>query len=191
MVLCGFFAVVAVFIGIAYTHGRLPEPLVESVPASGPDAIIVIKDYEPIPPEPVKAKKEKAQAPEIDIPVFDGDPRLINITNRINGWKPTDGLKPTVQTESFRAPRVSRKSSIQYPSALRNRGVSGRVLIACKVDHNGNVANVKLRESSGYPQLDHAALNGVRKWRFNPAMRDGKKVSSTAIIPVVFRASTE
>lgn len=54
------------------------------------------------------------------------------------------------------------------PRALRN-GREGTVVIEFTVHHGGQVHSAKVRTSSGYPDLDDAALAVVRdKWRLAP-----------------------
>ena len=43
-----------------------------------------------------------------------------------------------------------------------------------------------LAQSSGNRDLDRAALEAVRRWRFQPAQRNGQPVSATVIIPLEF-----
>jgi protein TonB len=38
--------------------------------------------------------------------------------------------------------------------------------------------------SSGYSRLDAAAREGVRRWRFKPAMRDGVPMAASVDVPI-------
>jgi len=74
----------------------------------------------------------------------------------------------------------------EYPSASRQLGEQGRVLVRAFVDDNGWVAQALLRKSSGYSRLDAAALDSVKRWRFVPARRGEQAVSAWVVVPVAF-----
>lgn len=74
-----------------------------------------------------------------------------------------------------------------YPLAARRRGMEGRVILHAYVRENGQCAEVRLQQSSGYELLDAAALQAVRRWRFMPALRGDVAVASWAEIPITFR----
>jgi periplasmic protein TonB len=76
-----------------------------------------------------------------------------------------------------------------YPPALLEQGIEGRVLLRLYVDAQGQllVDSTRVAESSGYPALDSAALNGARELRFSPALRNGRPVAAPFLQPVHFR----
>jgi protein TonB len=50
------------------------------------------------------------------------------------------------------------------------------------------VENVQVVRSAGYPDLDESAMEAVRRWRFEPARRNGEAVAEDAVLlPVVFQ----
>lgn len=73
-----------------------------------------------------------------------------------------------------------------YPPAARAAGEQGKVLLKALIDHQGHVAEISVRKTSGYPSLDHAALNSVKQWRFVPAQRQGETVAAWVLVPVLF-----
>ena len=56
-----------------------------------------------------------------------------------------------------------------YPPAAKAAKQQGKVLLNVDVDAAGNVTGVSVKESSGYPLLDDAAMQAVRVWKFEPA----------------------
>lgn len=57
-----------------------------------------------------------------------------------------------------------------YPSSEIRKGNEGRVLIRLRVGRQGQVLAAEIVKSSGFPALDHAALQtALREWRFLPA----------------------
>jgi len=47
--------------------------------------------------------------------------------------------------------------------------------------------NVTVAASSQSRDLDRAALDAVRRWRFRPAQRDGQPVAGTVVVPIEFK----
>jgi len=45
---------------------------------------------------------------------------------------------------------------------------------------------VTVLNSSGFPRLDEAAMNAIRKWAFKPAMNAGQAVQSWTRVQVKF-----
>jgi protein TonB len=75
-----------------------------------------------------------------------------------------------------------------YPVAARRMHHEGTVLLAVLVDVDGRPLRVDIRESSGHRQLDDAAREQVlARWRFRPAMRDGRAIQAIGLVPVNFR----
>ncbi|MBY0407539.1 MAG: TonB family protein [Rickettsiales bacterium] len=74
-----------------------------------------------------------------------------------------------------------------YPEAARKRNEEGRVLLSVFVRENGEAGEVRLASSSGYAQLDEAALAAVKAWRFAPAKRDEQVIASWVNVPVSFQ----
>lgn len=75
-----------------------------------------------------------------------------------------------------------------YPSTLLSKGIGGKVLIACTVDATGRVIATSIKQSSGQPELDKAAINAINRWKFKPGTRGGKPVKAVALVPFNFEA---
>lgn len=58
---------------------------------------------------------------------------------------------------------------LAYPRAALDRGVEGTVSVGLQLAGDGTVARAWLLHGSGSPLLDGAALDNVRRWRFDPA----------------------
>ena len=63
---------------------------------------------------------------------------------------------------------------------------TGTVILLVLVGVDGSPKDITVDKSSGYRELDRAALEAVRTWRFNPEVKNGKKVEGYARIPVNF-----
>jgi protein TonB len=78
---------------------------------------------------------------------------------------------------------------VEYPALSRRMGEEGTVIVRLQVGVNGEVMDVRVEKSSGYPRLDAAALSGVRKARFRPGSRGGVPVVMWARQPIRFNLS--
>ena len=78
------------------------------------------------------------------------------------------------------------KEKPPYPPLARRRGYHGRLLIKLLVSPLGKVDRVVLVKSSGYSILDRVAVKTLKKWRFRPAMKNGRPISFWVEVPVVF-----
>jgi protein TonB len=83
-------------------------------------------------------------------------------------------------------PTAVNKLPPTYPSSLLSKGIGGRVLVNCTVDATGSVTATSIKQSSGHPDLDKAAINAVNKWKFKPASKAGRSIKASCIVPFNF-----
>jgi len=57
------------------------------------------------------------------------------------------------------------------------------------VDAKGVAGAINIARSSGAADLDQAAIEAVRRWRFHPARQGGVAVASRVQVPVRFQLS--
>jgi TonB family protein len=62
--------------------------------------------------------------------------------------------------------RATHRVQPNYPSASASAGEQGYVVLGVLVDERGAVSKVELVQSSGYRELDEAALHAIRQWTF-------------------------
>lgn len=109
-----------------------------------------------------------------------------------------DTAKATRPEPSARAPAPrSREVALieqpqpEYPPEAARAREQGTVLVEAQVDAMGNVSDVDIAKRSGSRVLDRAAMREVRRWKFRPAMEDGKAVASSIQVPVDYRLEEE
>jgi protein TonB len=74
------------------------------------------------------------------------------------------------------------------PPGISSRlGEYGTVVLRVTVGVNGMATQVQLAKSSGYPRLDNAALQGARRLKFKPAIRNGVPVEFSYDFPVKYQ----
>jgi periplasmic protein TonB len=166
----GFYKPEPVVAGPAATVEALPEPLASRDGASGLDekpapqdqgerAQLVEERPMPPPPQPAAAAADTpATPPSANAALAPGETAV-----------PIPGQAP---------PR--------YPATAMRRGVTGTVLLRVEVGPDGVPMDVQVAQRSGSRDLDRAAIDAVRDWRFRPGQRDGQPVASTVTIPIDF-----
>ena len=76
----------------------------------------------------------------------------------------------------------------RYPPAARRGRVEGEVVISALVDQNGRVKEVKIVRGSGSKLgLDEAAVAAAKTARFQPAVKEGVRVSMWATLKIPFK----
>lgn len=66
-----------------------------------------------------------------------------------------------------------------WPRASLRNEETGKTTLTFTIAPTGEVVREEIARSSGFPDLDHAALRGLRNCLFKPAGIDGKAVEST------------
>ena len=79
------------------------------------------------------------------------------------------------------------QKALKYPEIARKAGIEGRVTIHVLVSEKGEVIKTKILQSLGHTGCDQAAVNAIKKVRWNPAMQRDKPVRVWVAIPVIFR----
>ena len=82
---------------------------------------------------------------------------------------------------NIRAPTRTHVVDPIYPQAARAAGVQGVVVLEVVIGADGAVSNARVLRS--IPQLDQAALDAVRQWRYEPTLLNGVPV------PVIMTAT--
>ncbi len=73
-----------------------------------------------------------------------------------------------------------------YPPLSRRLGEEGKVMLRVFVEPSGRPNQVEIKAGSGWPRLDQAALEAVRRWQFIPARRGDEAVGAWVLVPIVF-----
>jgi len=71
-----------------------------------------------------------------------------------------------------------------YPAMARETGIEGDVVIDTTIDASGNVTTMKV--ISGPPMLRQAALDALRRWKYEPSKLDGQPVPVQMTVTLKF-----
>jgi TonB family protein len=95
----------------------------------------------------------------------------------MGGWAATSVPQAWGQEELNRKPKI--KVSPSYPELAKRMNISGVVKVLITVSPNGSIKDARL--VGGHPVLATAALDAVKKWRFETGPQD-----STGIVEFRF-----
>ncbi len=80
-------------------------------------------------------------------------------------------------------PKVRKTVQPEVPEALR--GVQGQVDVLLAIDETGNVTDAQVRNAT-YDEFSAPAIAAARQWKFAAAVREGKPVASSVVVPFLF-----
>ena len=75
---------------------------------------------------------------------------------------------------------------VVYPEVAKTNKLEGKVLVKVLIDEKGNAASTEILESLSI-ECDKAAVDAIKNVKFNPAIKDGKKIKCEVVIPVQFK----
>ena len=84
-------------------------------------------------------------------------------------------------------PKPKRNIKPDYPKGARQRGEQGDVVLEIRVNAEGTVDDVKVATSSGFAELDEAAIHAAKAAKFSPARSGHDPVASTARLTLSFK----
>ena len=76
-----------------------------------------------------------------------------------------------------------------YPDKAKDQKEQGTVVVEVAIDATGKVREPFVIHSAG-PMLDHAALDGVRQWKYSPTIVNNAPVSVYTMISVGYSQSS-
>jgi protein TonB len=112
---------------------------------------------------------------------------------RIGGTGKAGGMNDQLDNafslaEIDQKPRATFQTAPLYPSEMRGKKVEGVVNILFVVDASGKVVNPRVEKSTAVP-FEKPALEAVRKWKFEPAIKGGQRVACKMRVPIRFQPS--
>jgi periplasmic protein TonB len=89
-------------------------------------------------------------------------------------------------TEIDQKPRAIFQAAPVYPASVRGSKIEGVVSVRFVVDATGKVVNPGVDKSTN-PAFEKPALDAVKQWKFEPAVRAGQRVSCKMRVPIRFQ----
>ncbi|HEX4987071.1 MAG TPA: TonB family protein [Burkholderiales bacterium] len=143
-----------------------PEPVVAPPPPPPPPQSIT---EVPVPPPPAPVAVVPAPQPITPAPVA----------------QPQEPEEIQMSAQMLTAIYLSNPKPA-YPNVSRRLNEQGTVLLRVFVTVAGNATTVELKQGSGFPRLDRAALDAVQSWKFVPARKGDQPVAAWVIVPIRF-----
>lgn len=189
------------------------EKAIEGVIISAPAAAPVPDKPKPRPvlPEPVKkpeskplqqkqavAKKAVVQpkpAPIKPAAVAEASPTAVGAPEPVAQVAQSKAVTEIPAPEPQASPPVASANKAVnkaplYPMLSRRLKEQGTVYLQVLVLKSGKVGQLKLKQSSGFSRLDQSALNTVRSWTYQPALKLGQPIDFWFVQPVVFNLNS-
>lgn len=125
------------------------------------------------------------------IPTETVPPPLIQVAPETNTEtiqvQPQQQQPPVQPVDASSSGLTNTHTTPPYPPMARRLGQQGTVILAITVGTDGSVSAAQVATSSGFPELDQAALDWVKShWRYKPAMQGGIAVPSATKAAVKF-----
>jgi protein TonB len=142
-----------------------------------------------VPPKPDGMRQQKKQAKKQPQPdKIDKPVEKAAVTPPTTGMQAPDATeKVAARTDPVFNAAYLHNPAPAYPDNARRHGVQGKVMLEVNVSPLGSASNVSVAHSSGFAQLDEAALDAVRRWKFVPAKVGSEVVEAKVIVPVEFK----
>ncbi len=163
-----------------------PQPKPPPKPQSKPQPKLPPKPQ----PKPVVARAAPPVAPAHDpatVPMQSSSPSAMSANGpQMHAPTPIPGTSAAADAGPSVVVSYRRRNPPQYPLLAIRRHHEGTVVLLVLVGVHGQPLKVEIGASSGYRELDRAAVQAARQWRFNPGRRDGIAYKAWARIPVTF-----
>jgi protein TonB len=157
-------------------------------------ATVEEQKVQPKPPPPPPPKFEKPPPPFVPPPDFNiqseaPPPRAIVATPVPPPPPPPRAAPPAPPAIPPTPPEKILATHTQppYPALSQRLAEQGTTVMNCVIDENGRCVEITLAKTSGSNRLDTAAMDYVKqRYRWKPAMRDGKPVKENAQLQVIW-----
>jgi protein TonB len=192
-----FFIIVLLHIGMFWLlNSGLSHQIIDVV--LGPIETRMIEeapqDNEPPPPPPPKIETPPPFVPPPEVAIeLPAEQAPTNAIQQTTSQRPVAPPPPVAAPAAVAriAPRSDPRRPLtqpEYPPASRRAGEVGTVILEVLVLENGRVGDARVKQSSGYPRLDEAAVREVkRSWRLVPGTENGKPVQMWGQFAVTFK----
>jgi protein TonB len=175
----------------------LPKPIAMPLPKIAPKPEPPVREPDPTPPPTAPMPTAAAAPPAVaSAPQTSSAPLGPGVS-----WIDTTPTAPSAAGPPSAVASIPRDTGVtrmahptggyqvrpSYPSSARRLGAQGTTMLRVHVLADGRIGDVDIEESAGHRDLDQAAADAVRRWRFEPARRGDEAVAMWVRVPVEFR----
>lgn len=172
------------------TAAREPAPVRVQPSAPVPQKVAkVMPDMSALNAHPVSAQRSASgdadPAPSVDTGAAPPSGELQGIAANPDVAPPPPPAAPPIRIGGdVKPPRLLSSALPVYPSIARSSGIEGSVVVEASIGPAGNVVSTKV--ISGPPMLRQAALDALRRWRYQPATLNGEPVAVQINVTIQF-----
>lgn len=147
-------------------------------------------DYAPLPvPLPAGSRdasglEQRERQPTDDVAQQE-EPRLVEPPEPV-AVEPPPPPAPAPAALTQPRPLPGATPAPRYPVRALRRGESGTVMVRAEIGPDGVPTSVSVAQGSGSRLLDRSAVDAVQRWRFEPAMLDGRPTVGSVVVPIEF-----
>ena len=91
--------------------------------------------------------------------------------------------------ETFKPPEAKSRSAPKYPKSAQHRSQEGWVTLSYMVDTAGKPYDITVVRSSGIEAFEKAAVKAAKRWRYEPAELNGRKIDAGTAVSITFGLS--
>ena len=145
----------------------------------------------PAPPEPQLAEAPIPVSLSADLDVAVGSGGALAGFGEVRALAAAEAEQPDAfdVTELEKRPEAVSQVAPAYPPELRKARIEGTVTLMFVLNEEGRVEEARV-ENSSRPEFEKPALDAIRKWRFQPGMKEGQPVRTFIRVPMRFRVSS-
>jgi len=163
--------------GVLIAPQKVEKPIVTPPPKTKPKRKHRHKPKHKPKPVPKAPHSEQAvKAPE-PVPI---EKPVEKIIEEPAETEPDTLVLPSADAQNLNNPAPA------YPIMSRKLKEEGVVLLKILVTKDGLVSEIEINQSSGFKRLDVAAIKAIKRWKFNPATRNGQAIDYWYEVPIEF-----
>jgi len=184
-------AVIGIHVGIIYLLA-VSMGVIETPKFAEPIQAVFIPEQQESRPEPepvVKPQIEDIAAPTEQPPPEIQFDEVIVPPAETPMQPSSNAIAATEAPAGPPAQSLATKTRVEptYPPASRRAGEEGTVRLKVLVDETGRPKDVEVAQSSGFTRLDDAAMQAVRRWRFQAARDASGPISAWTQVAITFK----
>ena len=108
------------------------------------------------------------------------------VDGMLNAIDPSTGVAVRGPLPPDTLPRIIRRVEPEYPPVALQEKTQGVVTVQISISTEGKVTEATVVEGIPEGGFDRQALKAVRKWEFEPSLRDGDPVGMRIVTPLIF-----
>ena len=107
------------------------------------------------------------------------------VASTTGGGSGASGVEYTLDMVD-KKPRVLKRGPVPYPESARRNGLTGDVVLRFLLNEKGDISHLQVIHADPPDIFNDSALAAIRKWKFSPAVKDGKSVPVWVDLPMHF-----